>query len=74
MTCQIEDCLCKQTNEPITEAVYGKKGRRGGGKVYESRGGTAPVWRTLSSDALDRLAERYPKARRFAARRAKEDR
>ena len=68
-TCDIEGCLCKTTPQPITEAVYGKKPKRRGGEVYESTGGTAPIWRSITTDTLDRLAERYPKARRFAARR-----
>lgn len=73
MECQVEGCLCKQTNQPITEAVYGERPRRRK-PSYESRGGTAKVFRAIELDSLQRLANRFPKARRFAARRREEER
>jgi len=70
--CQVEGCLCKQTNQPITEAVYGERQRRRK-PSYESRGGTTAIWRSVSIDDLQRLANRFAPARKFAARRRKED-
>jgi hypothetical protein len=68
--CQIENCLCQSTIQPITEAVYGKKPKKRKVDVpYESRGGTAPLWRIISDDEMTELARKFPKARRFAARR-----
>ena len=69
MVCTIEGCLCQESPQPITEAVYGKKPKRRSKTEYEARGGTAPVWRLISDDEMLDLARRFPRARRFAARR-----
>lgn len=72
MECQVEGCLCKTSNQPITEAVYGERPRRRK-PSYDRRGGTTAIWRSVSIDELQRLANRFPKARTFAARRRKEE-
>lgn len=71
--CEVEGCLCQSTTQPITEAVYGKKPRHRGKVEYEAHTGGVPIYRTISAATLDRLAERYGKVRRLAARRQKEE-
>jgi hypothetical protein len=68
--CKVEGCLCQTTTQPITEAVYGKKPKkRAKTAQYEPTSGGIPVWRRISDASMEKLADRYPRARRFAARR-----
>lgn len=69
-TCDIEGCLCHTTVQPITEAVYGKRPKKArDADEYEPSGHGTAVWRRLELPQLDKLADVFPKARRFAARR-----
>lgn len=66
--CKIENCLCKTTTQPITEAVYGKRPRHKPVE-YDPSSGASAIWRRITDTEMGGLAARFPRARRFAARR-----
>jgi len=70
VACEIENCLCQHTIQPITEAVYGKKPKRAKRpEEYEATTGGSAIWRRITDTEMGALASRFPKARRFASRR-----
>ncbi len=54
---------------PITEAVYGKKRPGKPDDHRPERKERNPLFERLSQPVLDELADRFPKARRYAAQR-----